>query len=586
MTVPRTALFPTLLLPLLAACGQLSPDPAPTVAPQAAAYDHVLSFGGPGDGDGQFSTTANIAVDKSGNMYVLDFADRVQKFGPDGGFITKWGSNGGMDGQFSGPWGIGLDNDGNVLVADWSNSRIQKFDAVGTFMSKWGSNGGGDGQFSGPWGVAVGKDGAVYVVDANNNRVQKFAADGSFITKWGSAGSGDGQFNYPSDIAVDSEGNVYVVNNSQNRVQKFSSSGEFVSKWGTAGSGAAQFSGPWGIAVGADDKVYVADTSNNRIQVFTSDGTYITEITSAGTGGEPMNGPLAVEVDSKGYVYVVDLNSPRVHVFAPAQQQQNQTLSFTSAAPTAAQVGGSYTPIATATSGLSVTIASTTSGVCTFADGTVSFVAAGTCTLSASQAGNDDYEAAVPVEQSFTVSAAPQPLPEADRYLIDFESAPANRLVYSVKLGSGVVHQGGNAPKQSTVPVVGKRRLNGRILDTHLARVVSFYGSKRLVIASPNSNTPAPTGGRVKLTFTNFDPKGVTLTSLRLSNLTAKGATLTFYYADGSSSRQNLGTTAKGGSLVVPINVKGLRAVDVYAPNAFAVDDVGFSDEPDALQPL
>ena len=130
----------------------------------------------------------------------------------------------------------------------------------------------------------------------------------------------------------------------------------------------------------------------------------------------------------------------------------------------------------------------------------------------------------------------------------------------------------------STVPVVGKRRLNGRILEAHLAKVVNAYGSDRLVIAAdPKSSTPASTGGRLKLSFTSFDPHGVTLTSLTLSSLSAKGAYLTFYYVGGSSSRQSLGTTAKGGSLVVPLEVRGLRAVDIYAPSAFAVDDVMFT---------
>ncbi len=182
---------------------------------------------------------------------------------------------------------------------------------------------------------------------------------------------------------------------------------------------------------------------------------------------------------------------------------------------------------------------------------------------------------------SYTV-AAPTPVAVPDTYLIDFEATPANKLVWRVALGSGVLHQGGNHPQGSTVPVVGKRRAGGGISQTHLAKVVSAHGSKRLVIAAdPKSSVPAPTGGRAKLSFTNFNPNGVTLTSLTLSNLTAKGAYLTFYYADGRSSRQTLGTTAAGGSLVVPLEVKGVVSVDIYAPNAFAVDDVRFTDAAD-----
>ena len=177
----------------------------------------------------------------------------------------------------------------------------------------------------------------------------------------------------------------------------------------------------------------------------------------------------------------------------------------------------------------------------------------------------------------WTLLSAPTPVPVKSTYLIDFERAPANTLLYSVKLGSGVVHRGGGTPSSATVPVVGKRRVNNTVLSAHLAKVVSVYGSKRLVVSSPTTNAPAPQGGRVKLSFSNFDPKGVALTSLTLSNLTTKGAYLTFYYANGTLSRQTLGMTKAGGSLVVPLNLSGLQAVDVYAPSAFAVDNVAFT---------
>lgn len=88
-----------------------------------------------------------------------------------------------------------------------------------------------------------------------------------------------------------------------------------------------------------------------------------------------------------------------------------QTISLTSAAPTSATAGGStYTPTATASSDLPVTfsLASSSTG-CTIASGVVSFTAAGTCVVDASQAGNGTYAAAAPVEQSFAVAAAPSP---------------------------------------------------------------------------------------------------------------------------------------------------------------------------------
>ncbi|MBW4030582.1 MAG: hypothetical protein HIU57_07920, partial [Acidobacteria bacterium] len=89
-----------------------------------------------------------------------------------------------------------------------------------------------------------------------------------------------------------------------------------------------------------------------------------------------------------------------------AVQMNLQTISFTSTAPSATVGGPSYTPTATSTSGLIVTIKvdSTSSGVCSInASGVVSFVASGTCTLDATQAGDANYAAATPVQQSITV---------------------------------------------------------------------------------------------------------------------------------------------------------------------------------------
>ena len=88
----------------------------------------------------------------------------------------------------------------------------------------------------------------------------------------------------------------------------------------------------------------------------------------------------------------------------------SQTITFTSTAPSNAEVGGpTYTPTATATSGLSVvfTIDASASSVCSISAGEVSFLAAGTCVINANQEGDANYQAAPQVQQSFTVSNPP-----------------------------------------------------------------------------------------------------------------------------------------------------------------------------------
>jgi PKD repeat protein len=95
---------------------------------------------------------------------------------------------------------------------------------------------------------------------------------------------------------------------------------------------------------------------------------------------------------------------------APEAQQSvtvdkgRQLIRFTSSLPNTATVGSPHATLsASASSGLSVTLASETPGVCTLEGPSVSFIAAGTCTIDANQPGNLDYDAAPQAQQSTIV---------------------------------------------------------------------------------------------------------------------------------------------------------------------------------------
>jgi hypothetical protein len=60
-----------------------------------------------------------------------------------------------------------------------------------------------------------------------------------------------------------------------------------------------------------------------------------------------------------------------------------------------------------ASSGLAVSYSSATPGVCAVAGTIISMMNPGTCTISASQAGNGTYSAAATVSQSFSITAKP-----------------------------------------------------------------------------------------------------------------------------------------------------------------------------------
>jgi sugar lactone lactonase YvrE len=303
------------LLALVAVLGALFAL-AGTVSGASAApgFHSDFMWGSPGTGDSQFDLPiGGVASDSAGNIYVTDtLNNRIQKFAPDGTYLTQWGSFGAGDGQFSLPYGITIGLGGEVYVADRGNSRIQKFTANGAYLTQWGSPGTGDGQFDIPYGIDVGPDGRIYVVDSFNSRVQVFTSNGTFVTKWGTSGTGAGQFSSPFGLAVSDSGGVFVSEDVNQRVQKFTLSGAFQGQWTIAGAG-----DPNGLATDPAGNLYAAVGGTNTIQKFTSGGALITQWGGSGVSGQ-LASPLGVAVSPSGRVYVADSANNRIQVFAPS----------------------------------------------------------------------------------------------------------------------------------------------------------------------------------------------------------------------------------------------------------------------------
>ena len=97
-------------------------------------------------------------------------------------------------------------------------------------------------------------------------------------------------------------------------------------------------------------------------------------------------------------------NSRRTGTATVTLALKPQTIKFPN--PGTQTVGTPQTLSATASSGLAVSFASKTSSICTVSGTQATFVTAGTCTIQASQAGNDTWAAAAPRWRTFTVDAA------------------------------------------------------------------------------------------------------------------------------------------------------------------------------------
>jgi DNA-binding beta-propeller fold protein YncE len=95
------------------------------------AGQRIGAIGGAGGGDlGQFSYPTYVTVDPQGNVYVSDTLNaRIQKFDPEGKFVTTFGKGGSAWGEFDKPKGVALDAFGNLYVVDTGWSNVQIFNA-------------------------------------------------------------------------------------------------------------------------------------------------------------------------------------------------------------------------------------------------------------------------------------------------------------------------------------------------------------------------------------------------------------------------------------------------------------------------
>ncbi len=399
-----------------------------------------LGDGGPAT-DAQLSTVFGVAIDRSGNIYIGDYANhRIRKVSPSG-IITTIAGNGsagysgdggqGTAAEINAPRGVAVDTMGNVYFAEWSNHVIRMVSPSGIISTFAGTGSGGfsgDGgsasaaTLSSPSDLSIDIFGNVYISD-QSQRIRKINTAGIINTIAGIAGSygysGDGgpatsaKLNYPMGVSTDSFGNVYIADNSNNRIRRISPSGIISTIAGTASYGfsgdggvstAAQISAPWGLTVGPGGDVYFADMYNHRIRKFGScfpvvasitgstivcEGAAITLFDST-TGGSWSSGTsTAATVSSSGVVTGLSAGTIIVsYSLTGSCGTTTMTRSITvTAAPSAASIHGidtlcpgfTTTLIDTATGG--TWVSSNTSIATVSSTGVVTSVAPGTVNM-------------------------------------------------------------------------------------------------------------------------------------------------------------------------------------------------------------
>ncbi len=268
----------------------------------------VTAFqGGNGTGRGQFDNPRGLALDAAGNIFVADTNNgRIQKFSPNGTYITSIGTKGSGYGQLGEPNGIAIDRVGNIYVADARNHCVRKLAPDGTFIGEWAPG------LYGPRRIAIGPDDSIYVVDQGRTRVVKFNPDGQVLGTWGTTGgSGDGHFSDHTSVEVDPRTNkIYVADPINRRIQVFDSDGNFLTKWSVP---------EWGQPHGFEDlaidpdrgRLYASSANMSTILVFDLQGNRLGTLTP--TLPDKLNNPSALAV-AKDKLFVLNSGSARVSV--------------------------------------------------------------------------------------------------------------------------------------------------------------------------------------------------------------------------------------------------------------------------------
>lgn len=242
-----------------------------------------------------FHIPSDIAIDDQGNIYILDAGNhRIQKFGPDGKYITTIGNRGQGPGEFYFPLSLDLDPNGYLYVSDPQNQRVQilKPDGEEYKTISFHETPAGTIRLSKSSDLVMGKGGIVFafgpggsqepeklmkLIDLEGNILREFGEPitykDSFVNRMGN------NFRF----ALDKEDNVYVSFEYQNRIEKYSPQGKLLWK--------------------ADRKLnYSTDLSKAKAEVKRSGG-------NVRLRAPQMNrSSMGIAVDEKGRVWIVTFN--------------------------------------------------------------------------------------------------------------------------------------------------------------------------------------------------------------------------------------------------------------------------------------
>jgi sugar lactone lactonase YvrE len=373
---------------------------------------------------------SGVTVDAAGDVFIADFDNnRVVEVPAGGGPQTTVGSG------FYGPFDMAVDGAGNVFIVDWGHSRVVEVQRGQPPTLSFASTPAGSTSADSPQSVTIQNIGTQPL----NTFTPGLAVGGpNFLQVAGSGTPADCTSTFSlspgatCNVSISFEpqtvgslvSSATFADNALNAPVSSTSSTQILALQGTAtqGSQTITFGSLSNVALGTAPFTLTATASSSLPVSFASTTPAVCTM-SVTTMSLLDVGICTVQATQAGNAIYLAA-TPVSQSFQVTQE--GQTITFGALANQALSTTP-FTLSATVSSGLSVSFASTTPAVCTASGTTVTLLAAGTCTIQATQAGNLNDAAATPVNQSFQVVPENQ-----DHHLRStLESFPRHRVVHA-----------------------------------------------------------------------------------------------------------------------------------------------------------
>jgi|JI10StandDraft_1071094.scaffolds.fasta_scaffold00349_24 hypothetical protein len=443
-------------------------------------------------------------------------------------------------------------NDIYITWEDWRNSNpdifAQKLNTSG--VAQWAANGVGVNVNSGAQlnpAIALGQSGGVTITwqDDGVSGIYAQQLNGSGALQWSAGGVAIGtapaaQVNPGLISESTSFGNIIVWTDNRNGNQDI-----YAQRVNAEGLLCGNVPNPG--AISGNQNILAASSNTYTVASVLGATSYTWTLPSGWTGSSTTNSITATSSGSGGTIFVRPSNacglSPNSASLAITVNKQNQTITFPTL--TAKTFGdANFNLAATASSTLPVSYVSSNTNVATIVGSTVTIVGAGTTTITASQAGNEIFNAAPNVPRDLVVNKANQ--------TITFNALPAKAL------GDAPFTLGATASSGLTVSYVSANTA----IATVAGNTVTLVATGSVTIhanQAGNNNYNAAT--QVSQTFCVNPPKP----TITATGVNTESPTLTSNAATGNQWFRNDTPIGGATSTTLAITQAGVYKVQVTA---------------------